>query len=219
MPIDKGTIVKKHFDKNKLNEYKNKEEFNYKIETYEPTIFEKIWDWLKRGVIKILEYLFDDIRPAVGFLRIVLKVLPYIIAGLVLFFIIKFFLRVNAQNVIDGKTNSPLVAISEDEELIKDKDLPKLIQQAIAEGNFRLAIRYYYLLMLKKLSEKELIVWKQEKTNADYIKELKSDKNLGYGFKEITYLYDYVWYGNFNIGEKEFVKAEKSIKNVLQKIN
>lgn len=219
VPIDKQKIVKKSFDKNKLNEYKNKEEFNYKVALHEPTIFERVWDWIKRGVIKILKYLFDDIKPAVGFLRSVLKVLPYIIAGLVLFFIIKFFLKVNSRNIISGKTNSTLVAISEDEELIKDKNLSKLVQKAINERNFRLAIRYYYLLVLKNLSEKGLIVWKQEKTNEDYIKELKSNKNLGYGFKEITYLYDYVWYGNFHIQEKEFIKAEGSIKKVLQKID
>lgn len=160
---DDTVIEQKKFDAQKIEEYKQKDEFIYIVEKREPTILEKIWDWLKRTIIKILSYIFDDITPAVGFLRVVLKVLPYVIAGLVLFFIIKFFLKVNARNIIDGKKNKPIVHLSEEEELIKDKDLPKLIQKAISEGNYQLAIRYYYLLLLKNLSDKDFISWQQEK--------------------------------------------------------
>ncbi|GFD79212.1 hypothetical protein KUL118_20740 [Tenacibaculum sp. KUL118] len=215
---DDTIIEQKKFDTQKIEEYKQKDEFIYIVEKREPTILEKIWDWLKRTVIKILSYIFDDITPAVGFLRVVLKVLPYVIAGLVLFFIIKFFLKVNARNIIDGKKAKPIVHLSEEEELIKDKDLPKLIQKATSEGNYQLAVRYYYLLLLKKLSDKEFISWQQEKTNEDYIKELSSKKQLYTDFKELTYLYDYVWYGEFSINKEKFTQAENNFKNTLAKI-
>lgn len=215
---DDMIIEQKKFDAQKIEEYKQKDEFIYIVEKREPTILEKIWDWLKRTIIKILSYIFDDITPAVGFLRVVLKILPYVIAGLVLFFIIKFFLKVNARNIIDGKKTKPIVHLSEEEVLIKDKDLPKLIQKAISEGNYQLAVRYYYLLLLKKLSDKELISWQQEKTNEDYIKELSSKKQLYTDFKELTYLYDYVWYGEFFIDKEKFLQAENNFKNTLAKI-
>ncbi|WP_417800149.1 DUF4129 domain-containing protein [Tenacibaculum sp.] len=215
---DDTIIEQKKFDAQKIEEYKEKDEFRYIVEKREPTILEKIWDWVKRTIIKILSYIFDDITPAVGFLRVVLKILPYVIAGLVLFFIIKFFLKVNARNIIDGKKTKPIVHLSEEEVLIKDKDLPKLIQKAISEGNYQLAVRYYYLLLLKKLSDKELISWQQEKTNEDYIKELSSKKQLYTDFKELTYLYDYVWYGEFFIDKEKFLQAENNFKNTLAKI-
>ncbi|MEE4001574.1 DUF4129 domain-containing protein [Tenacibaculum sp. FZY0031] len=215
---DDMIIEQKKFDAQKIEEYKQKDEFIYIVEKREPTILEKIWDWLKRTIIKILSYIFDDITPVVGFLRVVLKILPYVIAGLVLFFIIKFFLKVNARNIIDGKKTKPIVHLSEEEVLIKDKDLPKLIQKAISEGNYQLAVRYYYLLLLKKLSDKELISWQQEKTNEDYIKELSSKKQLYTDFKELTYLYDYVWYGEFFIDKEKFLQAENNFKNTLAKI-
>lgn len=215
---DDTIIEQKKFDAQKIEEYKQKEEFIYIVEKREPTILEKIWDWIKRTVIKILSYVFDDITPAVGFLRVVLKILPYVIAGLVLFFIIKFFLKVNASNIIDGKRAKPIVHLSEEEELIKEKDLPKLIEQAITEGNYQLAVRYYYLLLLKNLSDKEFISWQQEKTNEDYIKELASKQQLHGDFKKLTYLYDYVWYGEFSIDKEKFMKAESKFKNTLAKI-
>ena len=110
-----------------------------------------------------------------------------------------------------------MLNLSDDEALIRDKDLSKLIQEAISKGNYKLAVRYYYLLLLKNLSEKELISWQQEKTNEDYIKELSNNK-LNTDFEKLTYLYDYVWYGEFIIDKEKFLQAEVNFKKVIAKI-
>lgn len=214
---DNEFIEQKKFDAKKIEVYKQQEDFIYVVEKREPTIIEKAWDWFKRTIKRILSFFFDDITPAVGFLAWLLRVLPYIIAGLVLFFLIKFFLKVNARNIIEGKTAKSIVNLSDEEGLIRDKDLPSLIQKAISGKNYQLAVRYYYLLLLKNLSEKDLISWQQEKTNEDYIKELSSTK-LNNDFEQLTYLYDYVWYGEFLIDEVAFVQAETDFKKVIAKI-
>ncbi|MDO6744159.1 DUF4129 domain-containing protein [Tenacibaculum soleae] len=216
--FDTEFIELKKFDNKKIEAYKQQDAFIYIVEKREPTVIEKVWNWFKRTIKKVLSYLFDDISPAMGFLKWVLKILPYIIAGLVLFLIIKFFLKVNARNIIDGKKATAMVSLSDEETLIKEKDLPALIKIAIANGNFKLATRYYYLLLLKKLSEKELIFWQQEKTNEDYIKELASNKNLYKEFETLTHLYDYVWYGEFLIDKEKFLKAEINFKKMIAKI-
>jgi len=216
--FDESFIELNTFDAKKIEAYKQQDAFIYVVEKREPTLIEKAWNWLKRTFKKLLSYIFDDISPALGFLKIVLKVLPYIIAGVVLFFILKFFLKVNARNIIDSKTAKAIVSLTDEEELIKDKDLEKLIKVAINTGNYKLAIRYYYILVLKNLSEKELISWQQEKTNEDYIKEIESNSYLSNDFKKLTYLYDYVWYGEFLINQEQFSQAERDFKNVLAKI-
>ncbi|CAM1353771.1 DUF4129 domain-containing protein [Tenacibaculum insulae] len=216
--FDDSFIEQKKFDSKKIEKYKAQDEFIYIVEKREPTIIEKAWNWFKRTIKKVLSYIFDDISPAVGFLKIVLGVLPYIIAGLVFFFIIKFFLKVNARNILEGKTAKSIVNLSDEEMLIKERDLSKLIKQAIAEENYKLATRYYYLLVLKNLSEKELISWQQEKTNEDYIKELALNKVLNKEFKKLTHLYDYVWYGEFLIDKEKFLQAEANFKKVIAKI-
>ncbi|MDO6812558.1 DUF4129 domain-containing protein [Tenacibaculum soleae] len=216
--FDTEFIELKKFDNKKIEAYKQQDAFIYIVEKREPTVIEKVWNWFKRTIKKVLSYLFDDISPAMGFLKWVLKILPYIIAGLVLFLIIKFFLKVNARNIIDGKKATAMVSLSDEETLIKEKDLPALIKIAITDGNFKLATRYYYLLLLKKLSEKELIFWQQEKTNEDYIKELASNKNLYKEFETLTHLYDYVWYGEFLIDKEKFLKAEINFKKMIAKI-
>jgi len=216
--FDDVSIEQRKFDAKKIEAYKQQDEFVYVVEKREPTIFEKIWNWCKRKVINILSYIFDDIKPAVGFLASLLRILPYVIAVLVLYLIIKFFLKVNASNIITGKTAKSIVNLSDEEELIKDRDLPKLIKAAINKGDYKLATRYYYLLLLKKLSEKELISWQQEKTNEDYIRELSLNKTLHKEFKRLTHLYDYVWYGEFLIDKEKFMQAEANFKKVIAKI-
>lgn len=214
---DNSSIQPKSFDAKKIESYKNNDDFVYELKPREPTWIENAINWFKRVVKSILSYFFDDIAPAVGFLLHLLRILPYVIAAIVLFLIIKFFVKVHVRSIIDGKSATPIVNLSEDEELIKDKDLPKLIDKAIADGNYRLAVRYYYLLILRKLSEKELISWQQEKTNEDYIKELTSSK-LHSNFKDITYLYDYVWYGNFLINKEKFIQSEVQLQNFIKTI-
>ena len=209
-------IKKKEFNNDNLNDYRTDKEFNYEVKKREPTLLEKIWDWLKRILLKILSWIFG-VEKATGILSAILRVLPYIIAGLVLFFIIKFFLKVNMRNMIDGHSNNTsTVTLTEEEELIKNEDINSLINKAIEDKNYRLAIRYYYLLILQKLSNSNVINWEQQKTNEDYIKEIQQEaiKNK---FISSTYLYDFVWYGNFEVDETAFLKAQHKF-NELSKL-
>lgn len=215
---DNDFIQQKEFNQQKIDEYKADKEFIYVVEKRDPTWIEDFWGWLKRSIKNLLSFFFDDIKPAVGFLWWVLRVLPYVIAGVVLFLIIKFFLNVKARNILNGKKAVPLVKISEEEDLMHNEDLYKLLEETIKDKNYRLAVRYYYLLMLKKLSDKELIHWQQEKTNEDYKNELKSNAVLNSDFTKVTNLYDYVWYGEFDIDEELFNSAQHTFKSLSRNI-
>jgi len=135
-----------------------------------------------------------------------------------LFLLIKFFLKVNSNSIVSNASNNPVVSITEDEALIKHKDLLKLIKQAIDQKNYRLAIRFYYLNIIKQLEENELITWEQQKTNEDYIQEI-SKENIKSSFKDLTRLYDFVWYGNFEIDETKFVKVAANFEATTNLIN
>ena len=105
------------------------------------------------------------------------------------------------------KKNPNVVTLSEDEHIIKNEDIQELIKKALANENYRLAIRYYYLYILQLLSERELIDWQQQKTNDDYMVEL-SDSSFKNDFGKATLLYDYVWYGEFELNHERYQKAE-----------
>jgi len=111
-----------------------------------------------------------------------------------------------------------VVNLSEEEQLIKNEDLQMLIQKAIEQKNYRLAVRYYYLQLLQRLSDKQLIDWQQQKTNEDYISEIELNP-LKEKFKWSTYLYDFIWYGNFDIDQAEFSRVEAAFSEADKLIN
>lgn len=215
--IDSSSVTQKKFDQKALDDFKSQDDFNYNVKLQEENIFEKVWAWLGRVVKRILSIIFDDIGPAVGVLAAIVKAIPWIVLGLLLFFILKFFLNVNTRNATDSLETVPAIHLTNDEELIKNQNISELVQQAIQEKNYRLAVRFYYLLILQKLTDKELIVWQQEKTNEDFIREVAHLK-IASDFTETTRLYDFVWYGNFEINEAEFLKAEPLFHTLIKKI-
>jgi len=215
--IDSTVVVQKQFDNENLESYRNDADFNYEILDDGPSLYEQITDWFNRVFRKILSWFFDDVEVPFGFLASFLVILPYIILGIVLYLIVSFFLKVNARNMLSGKRNKEIVHIKDEEELLSSKDLPRLIALAIAEENYRLATRYQYVLLLQQLSEKEIIVWEQQKTNEDYIKEVHH-KKIHTEFEDITRFYDFVWYGSFEINKEEYVKGIESIAAIERKI-
>ena len=74
---------------------------------------------------------------------------------------------------------------------------------AAAAGNFRLAIRLMFLRSLKNMSEKNIIRYKQDKTNFDYLVELHPTTYYNNFFK-VTRSYEYSWYGQFPVSEDAY---------------
>ncbi len=214
--IDTSFIEKKSFDSTKLEEFKNSDDFVYEVKEEEPGIFQRFWNWIKLTVRNFLNYLFDDIDPAVGLLRNILRIIPYIILAVGLFFIIKYFTNVKSRALLEGKNNQ-IAQFADDEELLEREDLETLLSDSVNNHDYRSAIRFYYLIILKKLRDLEIIDWQQQKTNKDYIQEL-SKKSYQEDFINTTNLYDFVWYGKFKIEEEEFLKASKNFQKLKNKI-
>ena len=106
--------------------------------------------------------------------------------------------------------------ISMEETHIQEIDLANYINEAIASGNYRSAIRYLYLNSLKKLSASGKIDWDFQKTNGDYYREIE-DVALKAQFQKVSYLYDYIWYGEFAIDEHAFAKAQLEFDSLNKK--
>jgi len=203
--IDSSYVDQRSFDEANLEEYRQSGDFNYETVEQEPSWLQRFWNWIKDIIIDILSWLFDDIKPVLGFLGFVLRLLPWIILAIALFLVIKYFVGVRSRSAVDDSDPSS-INYSDEEELIKRTNLKALLKKALEDNDFRLAVRFSYLIILKRLSESKLIEWQQEKTNEDYIRELNG-KKIKTDFAESTYWYDFVWYGNFDIDQTEFEKA------------
>lgn len=213
---DTAPLQVKQIDTEDLQKYQEDEAFNYEIIKSEPTWWDNFKTWLGNHLLRIFEGLFG-VEKAIGFLSVFLRIVPYLLLGLLIYLLIKFFLNVNASSLHQAQKNKNLVALSEEENIIKNENIQELISKAFANKNYRLAIRFYYLYILKLMSQKELITWELQKTNDDYLQEIK-ETTLKKPFTKITNLYDYIWYGDFPIDEDGYNTAEKAFLQLQQMV-
>ncbi len=114
------------------------------------------------------------------------------------------------------KTDSKIY--SEDpEDDIKESDLEAHLRLALNNKAYRQAIRIYYLMVLKELSLCELIDWKKDKTNSEYIREL-NQKPYFNEFRIITIAFERVWYGDIDIQEAEYNALSPRFKKLVDSI-
>lgn len=91
------------------------------------------------------------------------------------------------------------------------------IQQAIAEGKLRLAVRLMYLQTIKVLAEKEIIVYSKDKTNAAYLRSL-SQTQWHKPFARLTVDYEYIWYGEVPLNGDQFSTIQGQFKQFLNEL-
>lgn len=82
----------------------------------------------------------------------------------------------------------------------------KEIDKAADRGDYRLAIRLMYLRLLKNMSERNIIQYKQDKTNFDYLMQLHQTSYYQDFFK-VTRHYEYSWYGKFEVSSEAYSRV------------
>ncbi len=187
------------------------EEFDYTETTQDPNSFlSQFFDWF----FGLLGRWFGiDISP---FWATVLEYFVYLLfAAIAIYILIRLLTGEKASGVTArGTSNRNSVTIEETH--IEQIDLNRLIKDAVDSGNYRNAVRYLYLNSLKKLSAAGKIDWDFQKTNGDYYREIKNEE-LRSQFQKVSYLYDYIWYGEFMIDEHAFAKAQLEFNLLNQK--
>ncbi|MEX1188194.1 MAG: DUF4129 domain-containing protein [Bacteroidia bacterium] len=67
---------------------------------------------------------------------------------------------------------------------------------ATESEDYIIAIRLNYLLALNELNRNGIVKWKKDKTNQDYIKELKGT-DFHANFRKLTSIFERAWFGRF----------------------
>jgi len=207
LPVDYTQLKKVEIPKHSLEKYKKDKAFNYVEKQVTENFFTRAYNWLKHKIrafiYKILKAIFGQ-KNAGRFLRILIKSLPYLAVFVFAYLIFRFLIGTDLIGLSRNKKfKQPQVINLDDEQIIKEADLEQLINEAIGQNDYRLAIRYFYLKLLKTLIDKDLINWHNEKTNRDYVNEIKNPL-LKKVFSELTFIYDYVWYGKYQPAQADF---------------
>lgn len=199
----------------KLREFKNKPSSKYNGSDFKYNDSTK-----KPKDIKPLKPSASSIKFFESLANFMTYVFPYLLAIIVVLIIVKSFLANNTDfwNFKRKKIKKlNLKVLEEEQDNIELNDYEILLKNALEHKNYRLATRCYYMLVMQKMTAKELIKFDKDKTNSEYLFDLKND-TLKTQFSYLLYLYDYVWYGEFNIDEVKFSIIENNYKSFIKKL-
>lgn len=158
-------------------------------------------------------------KPGSGLGLKILKVLLYIVVigalAFVLFLVMKRFF-----NFFEEKVPSQIIAKSvEDlEQNLHKSDIDKILEQALALREYKLAVRILYLKTIKILSESNLIEWKKDKTNARYVAEMMK-QTTGKHFAFLTRVYEQAWFSSYEIDVFKYQLISDEFTHFYKKLN
>ena len=212
--IDNDTISEKKFNQKFKNNYTDSE-FVYEEKSQGKNAWDRFKEWLA-GIVRNL-FSFTSDEASMTFVGYLMKFLAIIVIGFVVYLIVKAILNKEGKWIFGKNSDKKVINYSDVEKNLQLVDFEKLIEATLLSDEKRLTIRYYYLWLLKKLAAKEIIVWDLEKTNSDYLYEIK-DRDLKEDFVYMSYLYEYIWYGEFEISENTFEKAINSFNKAIKSL-
>lgn len=148
--------------------------------------------------------------------------LSYLVIGIFVLLVIWFAFRAwKSYGVIEAAEASPdaspvAVPDLEDEEVSADL-LPRnrwieMARELIARGDYRLALRAYFLAQLSEFASEGLIVIRRAKSNREYAQELSrrghGRENLLEVYRRQVRLFEDVWYGGHESGPEQIEQME-----------
>jgi hypothetical protein len=208
-PLTENPVFQKKF-KEKLGSRYQEKDFDYTTSKPRESLLQK----LQRKIAELIRRIFGEtsMETSSQITAVIIRLFAIVVVGFLLYFLIKFLISNNG-SLFFGKKNRK-VEINEEElhENIHEINFPQSIAAFENNKDYRSAVRYQFLFILKKLSDKKLIQWNPEKTNKDYVAELKAG-NLKNEFYDLSYIFDYVWYGEFSIDEEHYAKFKKQFQN------
>ena len=184
-----------------LRQKYNDDEFLYKEKKVKKTESSNINLGLVNGIIVFMKFIF-----------------PFLLGGFLIYIILKTVLNIDIRFWKKQKSvNNTTQSLEFDNEDIHQLDIDSLLQAALTSNNFRLATRYYYLKTIKTLSDLKYIDFQIEKTNSDYLLEIDNE-NIIPDFSYLSYIYSYIWYGEFKVDAIRFKRIEDKYQSFFKKL-
>lgn len=200
------------FEENFKDRYRNNDYI------YEQAVKESNWwDRFKQWLSDFLKNLFNLSSDTVSgkVVDLLIKSLAVLLIVFVIYLIVKAIMNGEGQWIFGKSSDKKVIHYDDIEKNIHLVDFEKLIKETLQSGEKRLSIRYYYLWLLKKMTEKNMITWDIEKTNSDYLYEIQ-DPAFKSNFEYASYLYNYIWYGEFELDEQTFEKAKTVFEKMIK---
>jgi hypothetical protein len=142
----------------------------------------------------------------------------YILLGIfiVALAVLIFYLFLNAPK--DGKSVGAPIEIEEvNPTEIPISELQRLLQEALSKGDYRGAVRIYFIFIIRDLAQKKWINWEKEKTNFHYLREMSGKAEFDDFNRSVSY-FEIIWYGKREIDAGKFEEVKPNFTRLLDKL-
>lgn len=161
--------------------------------------------------------------PGSGILLRFLKYIAYgllAVAGVALIYFLLFeekLLRLPKKGA--KRKAMPDLNYNSDEELetvLDNAALQKLLEEALLDGHFQLAVRIRFVLLIRMLNDAGALEYRIDKSNRDYLTEMSGNRYRGF-FKHIVRIYELIWFGEINITQQDYLSVSGRFDWLMQK--
>lgn len=194
---------KRGIDSTKIDQYNSLSQFDY----------DRVIQPSESALEKVLGEIADFISWIFG------SFVGYIILAVLIALLVWVILKQLSKGRIvlergDADYSDPLRSLTEEQ--LNQLDLDAMIRKALEMQDFRAAIRFTFVKILRSLQQRQLIQWHPEKTNGDYLLELTGE-HRGH-LQRATLMYEYVWYGEF-AANNELFETVRRVEAELERLH
>lgn len=208
---DTTRVEVRSFNPEKITKYQKNDRYNYKTrESWLHRIWNRFLEWLGKLVGKQLD------KRKVGNSSGAGNVMTGIIIVAAIVLLILGLSKTKFRTWITGKGAVVEQEYEVEEENIHDIDFDRDIRDAERDEDYRRAIRLLFLKVLKSLSDSEMIYWDPNKTNHQYLYELKGT-NAYSAFVNCVNVFDLVWYGEWKIDKAYYLSNKPAFEELVKK--
>jgi hypothetical protein len=96
-------------------------------------------------------------------------------------------------------------------------ELERLLKEAIEKGDYRGAVRIYFIFIIRDLTEKGYLQWEKEKTNFHYLREMSGKGEYDDFNRSVSY-FEIIWYGKRELDLSKFNQVKPNFTTFLDKL-
>lgn len=187
-------------------------------ETYERILAEVDLEKTKKKLV-LKDFEFEEIEndPSTPIATIAGAWINYfaylILAGIIVFILLAILKNYKKKTRLD-----PESSIAQPLDEIDSIDTDEALQKALQKGDFRTAIRIQFIKILQYLSAEKHIKWEPDKTNRNYLREIK-EPQLTDIFSQTAHIYEWVWYGNTHVTLQDYQRLKQPFEHFFKKVD
>ncbi|HET6254879.1 MAG TPA: DUF4129 domain-containing protein [Puia sp.] len=140
----------------------------------------------------------------------------FLMGGILLYAIVRIIVANRLQLFYRAPRRSNVVKTGDEDGAMED-DLEGRLTHFMQIRDYRQAVRYLYLKTLRVLNDRGMIRYHQESTNHEYWQQLRATPQGG-PFRDLTMIYEKVWYGEFPLGDMLFTRLHRYFEDFYKSV-